>query len=241
MDMKSREMDVVVSLGRVMLSAMTNTQSAPIELFTHGTPNGHKVAIALEELGFPYEVRVVDVFAGAGQTPEFLALNPAGRIPVIRDRANGVVLTESDAILLYLADKAGRLVPPSGAARTRAIELLFLQASLQGPMFGQRMHFSFFGPETVPYGIRRYEEQGDVVDGIVDRLLEGKPYLLGDDYSIVDVAFYPWYFAARHAAFGFEHRKNLHAWFERVAARPAVRRGVTVPSGLRQLPPRRRA
>jgi glutathione S-transferase/uncharacterized protein YciI len=132
-----------------------------IELFTYGSTNGHKVAIALEELGFEYELRTVDVFAGEGQTPEFLALNPVGKIPVIRDREADLVLTESDAILLYLADKAGRLIPTSGNERTRALELLFLQASLQGPMFGQRMHFSIFSNETVPYGIRRYEEQGE--------------------------------------------------------------------------------
>src|SRR4051794_19319254 len=99
----------------------------------------------------------VNVFAGEGRTPAFLALNPAGKIPVIRDRETGLVVTESNAILLYLADKVGRLVPASGADRTRAVELLFLQASLQGPMFGQRMHFSVFSNETVPYAIRRYE------------------------------------------------------------------------------------
>ena len=101
-----------------------------IELYTFGSTNGHKVAIALEELGLRYEERTVDVFAGEGRSPEFLALNPTGKIPVIRDRDAGLVLSESCAILLYLADRAGRLLP-SGAQRTRAIELLFLQASLQ--------------------------------------------------------------------------------------------------------------
>src|SRR5687767_632190 len=142
-----------------------------IELFTHGSPNGHKVTIALEELALPYEVRPVNVFAGEGQRPEFLALNPAGKIPVIRDLDNGAVVTESAAILLYLADKAGRLVPASSLQRVRALELLFLQASLQGPMFGQRSHFSLFGPETVPYAIRRYEQQAEIIDALVDKLL----------------------------------------------------------------------
>jgi GST-like protein len=91
-------------------------------------------------------------------------------------QSSRVILTESDAILLYLADKAGRLVPPSGRARTRATELLFLQASLQGPMFGQRMHFSVFSNDTIPYGIRRYEEQGEIIDVLVDRLLEGSSF-----------------------------------------------------------------
>jgi GST-like protein len=211
-----------------------------IELFTFGSTNGHKVAIALEELALPYEVRVVNVFAGEGQSPEFLSINPTGKIPVIRDRDAGVVLSESDAILLYLADKAGRLVPSSGKERTRAIELLFLQASLQGPMFGQRMYFSVFSTETVPHGIRRYEEQGEIVDRLVDRQLAGRDYFLGSDYSIVDIAFYGWYFAAKWAGFAFDEHANLQAWFERVGSRPAVARGVTVPSTLPELPPRKR-
>lgn len=212
-----------------------------IELFTTGSTNGHKVAIALEELGLPYEVRPVDVFAGEGRTAAFLALNPTGKIPVIRDREANVVVTESDAILLYLADKAGRLVPPSGLERVRAIELLFLQASLQGPMFGQRMHFSVFASETIPYGIRRYEEQGEIIDELVDHLLAGRSYFLGTEYSIVDIAFFGWYHAAKHAGFTFGEHSNLTAWFDRVAARPAVVRGVGVPSGLPNLPPRKRA
>lgn len=212
-----------------------------IDLYTYGSTNGHKVAIALEELELPYQVHTVNVFAGEGRTPEFLALNPAGKIPVIRDRETDLVLTESDAILLYLAEKAGRLLPPPGRTRTRALELLFLQASLQGPMFGQRMHFSVFSPETVPYGIRRYEEQGRIIDELTDRLIAGNDYFLGPTYSIVDIAFYGWYFAAKWAGFDFDEHPNLRAWFERVGARPAVARGVTIPSPLPRLPARKRA
>lgn len=212
-----------------------------IELFTHGSPNGHKVAIALEELALQYEVRSVNVFADEGQRPEFLALNPAGKIPVIRDLDNGAVVTESDAILLYVADKAGRLVPASGLLRVRAVELLFLQASLQGPMFGQRSHFSLFAPETVPYGIRRYEQQGEIVDALVDKLLTGNEYFLGNEYSIVDIAFFSWYFAAQRSGFEISRHANLVAWMARVGRRPAVQRGVTVPAGLPPLPTRRRA
>lgn len=212
-----------------------------IELFTYGSTNGHKVAIALEELGLPYEVRSVNVFASEGRSPGFIALNPTGKIPVIHDRDADLVLTESDAILLYLADKAGRLVPRSGMERIRALELLFLQASLQGPMFGQRMHFSVIATDTVPYAIRRNEEQGDIIDRLVDHLLTGRDYFLGAHYSIVDIAFYGWYFAAYHAGFTFDQYPNLKTWFDRVGARPAVARGVTVPTGLPELPPRRRA
>jgi GST-like protein len=220
---------------------MIEKANAAIELFTFGSTNGHKVAIALEELGLAYDVHTVNVFAGEGRAPEFLALNPAGKIPVMRDRDADLVLTESDAILLYLADKVGRLVPPSGRERIRAIELLFMQASLQGPMFGQRMHFSVFSAETVPYGIRRYEEQGEIIDGLVDHLLSGRSYFLGAEYSIVDIAFYGWYFASTSAGFELGQHANLKAWFERVSARPAVVRGVTIPKPLPQLPPRKRA
>ncbi len=220
---------------------MEDASTEVIDLYTFGSTNGHKVAIALEELGLPYQVHPVNVFAGEGQTPAFLALNPLGKIPVIRDRAADLVLTESDAILLYLADKAGRLVPSGGKERLRALELLFLQASLQGPMFGQRMHFSIFAPQAVPYAIRRYEEQGERVDRVVDGLLAGRSYFLGDDYSIVDIAFYGWYFAAKWAGFGFEDHANLEEWYQRVAARPAVARGVTVPAPLPAMAPRRRA
>lgn len=216
-----------------------NTTTADIDFYTFGSTNGHKVAIALEELGVRYVAHTVNVFAGEGQKPEFLTLNPLGKIPVIRDRAADLVLTESDAILLYLADKVGRLVPPSGRERLRAIELLFLQASFQGPMFGQRMHFSVFSPEAVPQAIRRYEEQGMIVDRLVDHLLTGRSYFL-EAYSIVDIAFYGWYFASKAAGFEFEQHASLAAWFERVGSRPAVRRGVTIPAPLPQLPPRKK-
>jgi len=220
---------------------MNARTDAPLDLFTFGSTNGHKVAIALEELGLPYELHTVDVFAGEGRTPQFLAINPTGKIPVLRDREADLVLTESDAILLYLADKAGRLVPSGGRERTRAMELLFLQASLQGPMFGQRMHFSVFSPETVAYGIRRYEEQGEIIDSLVDQLLSGRSYFLGAEYSIVDIAFYAWYFASRAAGFPIDRHTSLSGWFERVSARPAVARGVTIPHPLPALPPRKRA
>lgn len=220
-------------------AGMNAQATAPLELFTFGSTNGHKAAIALEELGFAYRVHTVNVFAGEGRALDFLAMNPAGKIPVLRDREADLVLTESDAILLYLADKAGRLVPAAGKDRTRAIELLFLQASLQGPMFGQRMHFSLFSGETVPYAIRRYEEQCALIDDLVEQLLSGRRYFLGSEYSIVDIAFFSWYFASRAAGFETGQHANLNAWYERVRARPAVARGVMIPAPLPELPPRK--
>jgi glutathione S-transferase len=108
-------------------------------------------------------------------------------------------------------------------------------------MFGQRMHFSVFSAEKIPYGIRRYEEQGEIIDRLVEHLLSGRNYLVGDEYSIVDISFYGWYFAAKCAGFEFDQQANLKTWFERVGARPAVARGVTIPSALPQLPARKRA
>lgn len=219
-----------------------------ITLYSHGCPNGHKASIALQELDLPHTIRHVNVFAGEGRTPEYLAINPAGKVPAIRDEAAGLTLTESNAILLYLADKAAampagmtgvRLVPADGADRTRALELLFLQASLVGPMFGQRFHFSMFGPETVPYAIRRYEEQGEQIDALCDGLLATGPYFLGADYSIVDIAFFGWYHAAQKM-YPLARQVRLQAWFDRVAARPAVQRGLQLPTPLPTLPPRRR-
>jgi GSH-dependent disulfide-bond oxidoreductase len=192
--------------------------------FTHGTPNGVKIAIALEEMGLPYKAELVEVFSGEGQKPEFLALSPAGKIPAIRDGDNGTVVYESNAILLYLAEKSGKLLPQDKARRAEVNELLFLQASLQGPMFGQRMHFSFFAPETVGYAIRRYEEQGNTVDAVVERLLAGKKHFLGDEFSIVDVTFFGWYSSAERAGYLPADKPNLKAWYDRMKSRPAVQK-----------------
>jgi GST-like protein len=211
-----------------------------ITLHTHGTPNGHKVSIALEEFGLPYEIRMVEVFAGAGQTPEFLAKNPLGKIPVLEDSDTGAVVFESNAILQYLADKTGRLFPSEPALRSKAIQLLYVQASLQGPMFGQRAWFSMFGPEYVPAAIRRYEQQGETIDATMERLLTDKPYLLGSDYSIVDIAFFGWYYSAYRSGYNENWGSRLREWYARIDARPAVKRGVMNPPGV-PLPQRRQA
>jgi GSH-dependent disulfide-bond oxidoreductase len=210
-----------------------------IELFTHGTANGHKIAIALEELELPYQVKPVNVFAGEGQQPWFLKVSPAGKIPAIRDTDNGQTVFESNAILLYLAEKAGKLFPRDPSERSRAFQLLFLQASLQGPMFGQRAHFNYFAPETVPYGIRRYDEQGEVVYALMDGLLRGRTYFLDSGISMVDIAFFPWMSAMVKLGFPFEQHVALHSWFERVAARPAAIKGLQIPTGIQNLPPRK--
>jgi GST-like protein len=210
-----------------------------IELFTHGTANGHKIAIALEELGLPYQVKPVNVFAGEGQVPWFLQISPAGKIPAIRDTENGQTVFESNAILLYLAEKTGKLFPAAPSDRARVMQLLFLQASLVGPMFGQRAHFNYFAPETVPYGIRRYDDQGEIIYRVIDRLLEKRAYFLGDSFSIVDIAFFPWMSTMIKLGFPFEKHAALQSWFERIAARPAAIKGLRIPTGIQNLPPRK--
>ena len=210
-----------------------------IELFTHGTANGHKVAMALEEVGLPYTVIPVNVFAGDGQQSSFLQISPAGKIPAIRDTDNGHTAFESNAILLYLAEKTGKLFPVEAMQRSRAMQLLFLQASLAGPMFGQRAHFNYFAPETVPYGIRRYDEQGEIVYAVMDRLLQGRALFLDSGYSMVDVAFFPWLSTMVKLGFPFEKHTALRSWYERVAARPAAIKGLSVPTGIQNLPPKK--
>ena len=209
-----------------------------IELYSDGSPNGHKISIALEELGTPYTVNPVSVFTGEGQSQEFLAINPNGKIPVIRDSATGQLVTESNAILLYLADQASKLIPSQEQERWRAIELLLFQASTVGPMFGQRAHFTIMAPETIPYAMRRYINESDRINQLVDGLLSNQSYFLSG-YSIVDIAFFGWYFTAEHMGFATNPYPNLHAWYNRVGSRPAVQKGVTIPKGLPELPPRK--
>jgi GSH-dependent disulfide-bond oxidoreductase len=210
-----------------------------LELFTFGSTNGHKVAIALEELCFVYDLHTVNVFAGEGRTSEFLALNPAGKL---RDLEADLVLTESDAILLYLADKAGRLVPAAGRERTRAIELLFLQSIFAGTDVRAKdallRVFSRDDPLRHP-ALRREKARPSTIWSI--SCCPDRDYFLGAEFSIVDIAFYAWYFASRTAGFETEHHANLQSWFERVSAQPAVARGVTIPGPLPALPPRKRA
>lgn len=207
-----------------------------ITLYGHSTPNVYKITIALEELEFAYDYKQIDIFAGENQTPEYLKISPAGKVPAISDDETGTTVFESNAILIYLAEKAGRLLPPI-ERRTELLELLFLQASLQGPMFGQRAHFSMFAPETVPYGIHRYEEQSRVFDQTFARLLDGKDYLMGD-FSIADITFFGWYFSSTRSGFFDDVPDRVKQWYGRIAERPGVMRGIErLPSF--ELPPRR--
>lgn len=210
-----------------------------ITLFAFGSPNPHKVSIALEELGFPYETKVVNTHQGEQFAPDFLALNPNAKVPVIFDEETGQTIWESNAILLYLAEKAGRLFPASGPERWDGMQLLFFQAASIGPMFGQRAHFSLFAPEKPAYAVDRYLREGDRLEAVLERLLEGRDYFLKSGYSIVDIAMFGWVNTAVEMGFAVADHTRLAAWFERVAARPAVCKGVTVPMPLPDFSPYR--
>jgi GST-like protein len=200
-----------------------------ITFYAHGTPNPHKVSIALEEMQLPYRSVIVDIRQGEQFEPEFLRANPNAKVPVIHDEETGITVYESNAILLYLAEKTRRFMPAAGAERWEATQLLFLQAASVGPMWGQRAHFSLFAPEKLPYAIARYEKEGDRLNQVLDALLEGREYFLRSGYSVVDMAVFGWAWCAVHQGFALDAVPRLQAWYERVAARPAVAKGVTVP------------
>ena len=208
-----------------------------IDLYTWRTPNGRKVSIMLEEVGLPYHVEPVDLGRGAQHTPAFLALNPNGRIPVLVDHeAPGGPLTiiESGAILLYLAEKTGRLVPADARARSETMQWLMFQMAGVGPMLGQANWFANSASEKIPLAIRRYIDESARLMRVLDGRLCGRDYLAGP-YSVADVATYPWIAVAWPIFTAMMPEDmgglaRLAAWLERVGARPAVERGMRVPT-----------
>ncbi len=207
-----------------------------IELYTHATPNGHKISIMLEELGLAYRIHLVDMLKNEQLTPEFLAINPNNKIPAIVDPTGpgGAPLTvwESGAILIYLAEKtASPLLPATGAARYQVLQWLMFQMAGVGPMFGQAGHFTLYAQEKVPYGMERYSRESHRLLGVMNQALSSRPYIAGDDYSIADIAIYPWTNSAlRIPTIGnFDAWPAVARWRERIAARPAVQRGLANP------------
>ena len=204
-----------------------------IDLYTWSTPNGRKVSIMLEELGLPYRVHAIDIGKGDQFKPEYVAINPNSKIPAIVDTDGpggaAIRMMESGAILIYLADKTGKLLPTSGAARYAALEWLMFQMGGVGPMFGQVHHFLRAAKEQVPYAIERYTKETKRLYGVLNACLESNEYLAGG-YTIADIATYPW--VARHEW----HKTDLNdfphvkRWFDAISARPAVQRGMKVPS-----------
>ncbi|HEY0915718.1 MAG TPA: glutathione S-transferase N-terminal domain-containing protein [Solimonas sp.] len=200
-----------------------------IDLYTAPTPNGHKASIMLEELGIPYRVVPVDISRGDQKRPDYLQLNPNGRIPTIVDRdAGDFAVFESGAILIYLAEKYGRFLPADVQGRSRAIQWLMFQMGGVGPMQGQANVFFRYFPEKIQPAIDRYQKETRRLYEVLDTQLGRSEYLAGD-YSIADIATYPW--VKIHGWAGVEARDlpHLSAWMDKVAARPAVQRGLDVP------------
>jgi GSH-dependent disulfide-bond oxidoreductase len=204
-----------------------------IDLYTFKTPNGRKASIALEELGIPYKVHSVDIGKGEQFKPEFLAINPNNKIPAIVDHASAdgrpVTVFESGAILLYLAEKTGALMPADPRGKAEVTQWLMFQMGGVGPMFGQLNHFKKYAPTQVPYAIERYWNESKRILGVLDKQLSSRQYL-ATTYSIADIATYPWLRGMRDLypeLLQGTHR--LEEYLHRVGSRPAVQKGMQVP------------
>jgi len=211
-----------------------------LQLYSLPTPNGVKVSIALEELGLPYEPHLVDITKNESRWPEFLSLNPNGKIPAILD-PNGpdgrpLALFESGAILLYLADKTGKLVPNEAARRYQTIQWVFFQMAFIGPMFGQVGYFyKFAGREIADKRpLERYRDEAKRLLGVLEGRLDGRQWIMDDDYTIADISMLGWvrnligFYGARELV-EFDALQHVPRWLERGLARPAVQRGLTIP------------
>ena len=204
--------------------------SAPIQVHTWPTPNGHKVHIMLEECALPYEAHAVDIGKGEQFAPGFLAISPNNKIPAITDPegpdGRPISLFESGAILLYLAEKTGRLMPRDARARCDVLQWLMFQMGGVGPMLGQAHHFRLYAPEQLPYAIERYTNEARRLYGVIDRQLARHAFIAGADYSIADIAIFPWLRSWQNQGVVLEEYTHVKAWFDALASRPAVPRGV---------------
>jgi GSH-dependent disulfide-bond oxidoreductase len=206
-----------------------------IDLYTWTTPNGRKISIMLEELGAEYTVHPVNISKGEQRREDFLKISPNGKIPAIVDREAGLALMESGAILIYLAEKFGRFLPDSGEPRIRVIEWLMWQMGGPGPMLGQAHHFLRHNPGTSDYADKRYHEEAKRLYGVLDRRLEGREFIC-DQYSIADIATWPWISRFEWQQVDLDAYPNVTRWYLAIAARPAVQRGYDVPAVVNPIP-----
>jgi GSH-dependent disulfide-bond oxidoreductase len=201
-----------------------------LDLYTDATPNGLKVSICLEELGLRYNVHQL-FLAGDQMTPEFAKLNPNKKIPVLVD--DGFVITESGAILIYLAEKTGKLLPHGAKPRAKLIEMIMFQMASLGPMFGQLLVFAGAWKNEYPQVTGRYVKEVNRILAVLEARLQGQTYFVGDEYTIADIAVLPWFRVAVIHPIGqmlsLGDKPNLKAWWERVSARPAVVKGLSIP------------
>lgn len=200
-----------------------------IDLYTAATPNGHKVSIALEELALPYALKVLDLSKGDQKLPDFLAINPNGRIPAIVDRAEGdFAVFESGACLIYLAEKTGRLMPSDVKGRSRVLQWLMFQMGGIGPMMGQANVFYRYFPEKLQPAIDRYQGESKRLFRVLDGHLKDHEYLAGD-YSIADIANWAWVRTHRWSGVEVDDLPHLQRWLAAIRARPAVQKGIDMP------------
>jgi GST-like protein len=201
-----------------------------IELYTAGTPNGWKVSMALEEMALPYRVNLINLGKGEQRSPDYLKICPNGRIPAIVDADTGISVFESGAILLYLAEKSGKLLPTTLAERYDVIQWLMFQMAGIGPMQGQAVAFVRYFPEEVPQAISRYRNESRRLYEVLERRLSDREYL-ADEYSIADIANYSWVRSYYWARVDIDGLDNLQAWMQRMADKPGIQRGCEIPQG----------
>lgn len=207
-----------------------------MKLYAFATPNNLKPAIALEEMAIPYELIKIDIRAGEQKEEEFLALNPNGKVPVLVD-SNGVnekpfILTESAAILVYLAEKTNQLLPQPLVERARVFEQLFFHASALSPAYGQSGYFQKLAPEKIPAAIERFHSEALRVTKVLDSILERRPYVAGQEYTIADINHFGWLWRRNFAGINLESHKNITRWYEHIAERPAVKKAIEKISAL---------
>ncbi len=209
-----------------------------IDVYTWATPNGHKVHIMLEECALPYRVVPVDIGSGAQFEQHFLQISPNNKIPAIvdPDGPDGapISLFESGAILLYLAGKTGRLLPDDVRGKYEVLQWLMFQMGSVGPMLGQAHHFRLYAPQKLPYAVDRYTREAQRIYGVINRRLAASTYLGGKAYSIADIAVFPWLRSWKNQGVELSDYPHLKGWFDEIAARPAVQRGLEVLADQRQ-------
>jgi GST-like protein len=207
-----------------------------IDLYTWTTPNGRKVSIMLEEVGLEYNVHPIHIGQGDQHKPEFLEISPNNKIPAIVDQDNGVKMFESGAILIYLAEKTGKLMPTENKARWKTLEWLMWQMGGVGPMLGQVHHYTKYNPGVSPYAEERYLTEGKRLYGVFNDRLSDNEYLNGEGYSIADIATWPW--IARHdwQTIDLNDYPNVARWYKQIAVRPAVQKGWNVPETDQKMP-----
>ena len=207
-----------------------------IQLYTWTTPNGRKASIALEEMDLPYQVHPINIGEGDQHRPDFLEISPNNKIPAIVDDETGTSLMESGAILIYLAEKTGMLMPADGPGRLRVIEWLMWQMGGFGPMLGQAHHFLRFNQGKAPYAEERYASEAQRLYGVLDKQLGREGYIAGPDYSIADIATWPWVSRFEWQGIDLNEFPEVKRWYVEIAGRDAVQRGYDVPKHVSPIP-----